>query len=54
MNWPRGKYNGQRIVGFRLVIRLNVFRWKLAGSFGYSKFVAVGPFIFNIETDYES
>ncbi len=27
MKWPRGKYNGQRIVGFRVTISIKVDRW---------------------------
>jgi hypothetical protein len=28
MNWPRGKYNGRRIGGIDIHLRLNVLWWK--------------------------
>lgn len=27
MKWPRGKYNGRRIVGIRVILALNVHKW---------------------------
>lgn len=27
MQWPRGKYNGQRIGGFRVQIIINILYW---------------------------
>lgn len=27
MRWPRGKYNGARIAGFSVALRLNVSYW---------------------------
>ena len=27
MKWPRGKYNGQRIVGFNVQVKLDVTYW---------------------------
>lgn len=27
MRWPTGKYNGCRIAGFSVSLRLNVFHW---------------------------
>lgn len=27
MRWPRGRYNGLRIEGVRLTLRINVFWW---------------------------
>lgn len=27
MKWPRGRYNGRRIVGFRITFALNVLSW---------------------------
>lgn len=30
MKWPRGRYNGQRIAGFEIKLRLDVFDWGLA------------------------
>lgn len=27
MRWPRGKYNGSRIVGFDIHIRLDITEW---------------------------
>lgn len=28
MKWPRGKYNGRRIVGFDIHFKLNVRAWR--------------------------
>jgi hypothetical protein len=28
MKWPKGKYNGRRIVGARLHIRINLLMWR--------------------------
>jgi hypothetical protein len=27
MKWPRGRYNGQRIVGFEVTVKLNIKDW---------------------------
>lgn len=27
MTWPRGRYNGQRIVGFEIKIRCDILEW---------------------------
>jgi len=34
MKWPRGRYNGQRIVGVRVTVALNVIRWHWWPIFG--------------------
>lgn len=28
MQWPRGRYNGRRIVGVRLHVRINLLMWR--------------------------
>lgn len=30
MRWPRGKYNGARIVGFEVKVRCDVTDWRLS------------------------
>jgi hypothetical protein len=41
MKWPRGKYNGQRISGVDLHLRINVLWWCWVPhiSFRYTKYV---------------
>ena len=48
--WPRGKYNGQRIVGVRILFRINVLCWhRPAWEEGI---ILIGPFIWNYEANY--
>lgn len=45
MNWPRGKYNGQRIVGFDVRVRFDISWWSLSWpSLFYGTCLSVGPF----------
>ena len=55
MGWPRGKYNGLRIVGFRVIFVIDVTEWKLRlGSISYGNCTAIGPFRFWLAAEYES
>lgn len=53
MKWPRGKHNGQRIVGFRLDFRLNVRRWWFLLPNRYSWKIVVGPLWLGFDPEYE-
>lgn len=44
MRWPRGKYNGMRIVGFDVRVRFDLCRWSLAWpSLLYGTCLSIGP-----------
>lgn len=52
--WPRGRYNGQRIVGFNLLFRVNLcwFSWKPVFP-KYSRSVIWLWFLVGYEFEYE-
>lgn len=53
--WPRGKYNGQRIVGFEVKVVVDVRRWMLVWPhFLYGRCLAVGPLRVWLSPAYES
>ncbi len=43
MNWPRGKYNGDRIVGFELKVRFDIRCWRLTMPDRYGTCLGLGP-----------
>lgn len=44
MKWPRGRFNGRRIVGFEVRIRLDVCRWWLGSKGGpFGRRWSLGP-----------
>lgn len=44
MRWPRGKYNGQRIVGVSITAAVDVTWWSLGlPSFKYGTCLSLGP-----------
>lgn len=55
MNWPRGRYNHKRIVGFNVEFTLNVRRWRLWGPHYTSGMIMwmCGPFRIRIEAEYD-
>lgn len=54
MQWPRGKYNNQRIIGFVIKCRLDVLYWRLGLPNRYGVCLSVGPFHVWFEAAYES
>ena len=53
MRWPRGRYNGQRLVGFDLRVRVNLRQWRLWGPSRFAWTVAVGPVRLWLSPNYE-
>lgn len=54
MRWPRGKYNGRRIVGFETKVRLDLSWWSLGlPSFRRGKCGSFGPIHVWIEAAYD-
>ena len=52
--WPRGKYNGHKIVGFELKLRLIVTMWQwLPRYYRYPNALVWGCFIVNFGFEYE-
>jgi hypothetical protein len=43
MKWPRGRYNGERIVGLSVKVRVDVTRWHLWMPTRYAWCLWVGP-----------
>lgn len=44
MRWPRGKYNGQRIVGLEVKVVVDIRHWLLIWpQFRYGRCLALGP-----------
>ena len=55
MKWPRGKYNGQRIVGFKIVTRFIINYWRFSVRMQFcNKMIHIGPVIIRFETVYEN
>ena len=55
VKWPRGKYNGRRIVGVCVKFKLDLLKWywKPIISFGHMKYAHWLCFRFHFETNYE-
>ena len=52
MNWPRGKYNGARIVGFSVKVVFDVTYWALALGNRYGSATCIGQFRIWLEPAY--
>jgi len=53
MKWPRGKYNGKRMVGVKILFRINLLHWQWRfRGYGNDPILAVGPLLWNFETNY--
>ena len=53
VTWPRGKYNGQRIVGVVLKARLDVRRWRFGLPNRFGTCLSVGPLHVWFEAAYD-
>lgn len=55
MKWPRGKYNGQRIVGIEVRIKIDILKWwwQLSNRHGWLR-IFIGPVHIWIEANYEN
>lgn len=53
MRWPRGKFNGQRIVGVVVKFRLDFRRWRFVLPDRFGRCLALGPLSVWIEAAYE-
>lgn len=53
MKWPKGKYNGKRIVGFSIKFTIDITYWnfKFYWNFGQPAIV-IGPLRINAEINY--
>ncbi len=54
MRWPRGKYNGQRIVGFVLNMKFDVFCWRFNLPDRYGTCLGLGPLRIWLSCNYEN
>jgi len=43
LTWPRGRFNGRRIVGIDVRVRVDITRWRLALPNRYGTCLSVGP-----------
>lgn len=43
MRWPRGRWNGQRITGLEVKIRIDVLRWRLHWFGRWGSCASLGP-----------
>lgn len=52
--WPRGRYNGKRIIGFRLVVSVHILRWHLQARLNWGEpFITLGPICVSVRWEYE-
>lgn len=53
MKWPRGKYNGERIVGVRAKVVIDVTQWWLCCKLFYGTlYIHIGPVHMWIEKEF--
>ncbi len=52
--WPRGKYNGQRIIGFFIKFALDVRWWGFFLPTKYNRAFKLGPFIWRWGYEYDT
>jgi len=52
LKWPRGKYNGKRIVGFEVKFELDVTWWKFFLPSKYNSAFGFGPFCWRWNCNY--
>lgn len=53
LKWPRGKHNGLKIVGFRLILSINVRCWRLLLPSQYNPSMTIGPLCLRWEIGYQ-
>jgi hypothetical protein len=53
--WPRGRYNGWKIVGFKVSISIDVLWWDVSASWSFGEpYLFIGPFCFRAYVVYHS
>jgi len=52
MTWPRGRYNGRRIVGITVKVTLDVTWWRLAWFGPWGSCASLGPIHVWVEAAY--
>jgi hypothetical protein len=52
MRWPRGKYNGRRIVGFKISFDIQLDWWAIFLPNKFSYYLRIGPIGIRYETEY--
>lgn len=53
IRWPRGRYNGRRVVGLEVDTRIDISHWALRwGDIHYGMAWAIGPLSFWIRAAY--
>lgn len=54
ISWPRGKYNGARIVGARITVVFDLTYWTWSmGSVKYGSAMCIGPFRVWLSAEYD-
>jgi hypothetical protein len=53
MRWPRGRYNGRRIVGVEIKARIDITKWGLQWFDRYGTCARIGPARIWIGWEYE-
>lgn len=43
MKWPRGRYNGRRIVGVRIIVALDIIDWGIRWADKFGGCAILGP-----------
>ena len=55
MKWPRGKYNGMRIVGIEIKMKIDIREWWLSFRYVFgTQRIFIGPVHIWIEANYEN
>jgi hypothetical protein len=53
MRWPRGRYNGQRIVGMEVKVRLDITSWHWCLPNRYGRCLGLGPLLVWVHASYD-
>ena len=53
MRWPRGRYNGRRIVGVRVIVAFDITHWAIRWPDKYGGCGMLGPILVWPSWEYE-
>jgi len=54
LKWPKGRYNGKKIVGFKISIKIDILFWALTYKWNFGEpYLFIGPACFRFYAAYE-
>jgi len=53
-HWPKGKYNGKRIVGIDIRLSIDILFWIMRWSWNFGEpYIFIGPVCIRLKANYE-